>query len=694
MIELLAPAGSMEALRAAVQNGADAVYLGCGVFNARMGARNFTADELQEAVAYCHVRGTQVHLTLNTLASDRELPKVAETIRLAARRGVDAFIVQDLGVLALCREIAPEIPVHASTQMSVHSLDGVQQAAALGASRVVLARELSRQDIAYICSRSPVEIEVFAHGALCMSFSGQCYFSGVVGQRSGNRGQCAQPCRLPYGYGRFEERYPLSLRDNCLIDYVEDLQRLGVASLKLEGRAKRPEYVATVTRIYRSVLDGNRLTQRDYQELQMIFSRQGFTQGYYLGQTGGEMFGVRQEGREDRALYAAARATYENGERPRVPVRFTAMVRRGEPAMLAAEDENGNLCRASGEVPSAAIHKPLREEDLEARLAKTGGTPFYFAGLRALIDPGVTLSAAAINAMRREVLSQLAAVRGRQRSITLNAPSFPKPAPGLRGAPKLTVSVQRAEQITGKLLAAKPAVLYVPLSELDACRDLADAIPHETELCAVLPRVVFDSEAAEISSQLLRAKRMGIASVLVGNLGQIAPARAMGLAVRGDFGLNAFNSGTLHTLYTMGLSSATCSFELTLPQIRDLGKELPLELITYGRLPLMLTQNCLIRCRTGVCACDRAATKLVDRRGQEFPIVPDPGTCRNVILNGKKLYLLDKKRALRGLGLWAVRLQFTTENPSAVSRTISDYLEGAPFEPAACTRGLYQRGVE
>ena len=197
MIELLAPAGSMEALRAAVQNGADAVYLGCGVFNARMGARNFTADELQEAVAYCHVRGTQVHLTLNTLASDRELPKVAETIRLAARRGVDAFIVQDLGVLALCREIAPEIPVHASTQMSVHSLDGVQQAAALGASRVVLARELSRQDIAYICSRSPVEIEVFAHGALCMSFSGQCYFSGVVGQRSGNRGQCAQPCRLP-----------------------------------------------------------------------------------------------------------------------------------------------------------------------------------------------------------------------------------------------------------------------------------------------------------------------------------------------------------------------------------------------------------------------------------------------------------------------------------------------------------------
>ena len=223
MLELLAPAGSMESLRAAVQNGANAVYLGYGSFNARMGAKNFTEDELREAVSYCHLRGVKVHLTLNTLASDRELSQVIEVIRMAAALGVDAFIVQDFGIISLCREIAPQVEVHASTQMSIHSLEGVKQAAALGASRVVLSRELPKEDIAYICKHSPVEIEVFVHGALCMCYSGQCYLSGVIGTRSGNRGQCAQPCRLPYGYGRFEDRYPLSLKDNCLIHALQEL---------------------------------------------------------------------------------------------------------------------------------------------------------------------------------------------------------------------------------------------------------------------------------------------------------------------------------------------------------------------------------------------------------------------------------------------------------------------------------------
>ena len=310
MIELLSPAGSMEALRAAVQNGANAVYLGYDAFNARMGARNFSVDELQEAIVYCHVRGVQVHLTLNTLVSDREMARAAEVIRTAAVLGVDAFIVQDLGVVALCREIAPEVPIHASTQMSIHSLEGVQQAAELGVSRVVLSRELPREEIAHICRRSPVEIEVFVHGALCMCYSGQCYLSSVIGRRSGNRGQCAQPCRLPYGYGRFEpNRYPLSLKDNCLVEYLDDLRRLGVSSLKIEGRMKRPEYVAVVTKAYRTALDGKRVTEEDLRELEAVFSRQGFTQGYYEGKTGADMFGVRQEPEENRELFAAARAT-------------------------------------------------------------------------------------------------------------------------------------------------------------------------------------------------------------------------------------------------------------------------------------------------------------------------------------------------------------------------------------------------
>ena len=300
-MELLAPAGSMEALRAAVCNGADAVYLGADTFNARMNARNFSAADLQEAVVYCHVRGVKVHLTLNTLVLDREMPRAAELIRLAASCGVDAFIVQDLGVVSLCRQLAPDVPIHASTQMSIHSLEGVLEAAALGCSRVVLARELPAEEIAHICKKSPVEIEVFVHGALCMCYSGQCYLSSVIGRRSGNRGQCAQPCRLPYGYGRFEStRYPLSLKDNCLAGELDELRRMGVASIKIEGRMKRPEYVAIVTRAYRTVLNGGKLMPSDLQELETAFSRQGFTDGYFRGQTGSDMFGRRQEG-EDTA---------------------------------------------------------------------------------------------------------------------------------------------------------------------------------------------------------------------------------------------------------------------------------------------------------------------------------------------------------------------------------------------------------
>ena len=420
MIELLSPAGSMEALRAAVQNGANAVYLGYDQFNARMNAKNFSADELQEAIVYCHVRGVAVHLTLNTLVADREMARAADVIRLAATLGVDAFIVQDIGMVQLCREIAPNVAVHASTQMSIHSLEGVVAAAELGCSRVVLSRELPREEIAAICRRSPIEIEVFVHGALCMCYSGQCYLSGVIGRRSGNRGQCAQPCRLPYGYGRFDQnRYPLSLKDNCLIEYLRDLERMGVASLKIEGRMKRPEYVAVVTKAYRAALNGKRVTQADMEELERVFSRQGFTQGYYLGQKGPEMFGTRQEGEDAKELFAAARATYENGEAQLVPVYFYAMLQAGRPAQLAVQDDLGNVCKTVGPEPEPAVYHALTREDLESRLAKTGGTPYRCASVKTALGGDVQLPASAINAMRRDVLAQLTAQNAVLRGLDL-----------------------------------------------------------------------------------------------------------------------------------------------------------------------------------------------------------------------------------------------------------------------------------
>lgn len=694
-MELLAPAGSMEALRAAVCNGADAVYLGADTFNARINARNFSAADLQEAVVYCHVRGVKVHLTLNTLVLDREMPRAAELIRLAASCGVDAFIVQDLGVVSLCRQLAPDVPIHASTQMSIHSLEGVMEAAALGCSRVVLARELPAEEIAHICKKSPVEIEVFVHGALCMCYSGQCYLSSVIGRRSGNRGQCAQPCRLPYGYGRFEStRYPLSLKDNCLAGELDELRRMGVASIKIEGRMKRPEYVAIVTRAYRTVLNGGKLMPSDLQELETAFSRQGFTDGYFRGQTGSDMFGRRQEGEDTADLFASARATYEQGEPQRIGVRFYAMIRRGEPAQLAVEDPDGNLCRTRGPVPEQAVYRSLTPQDLEQQLKKTGGTPYLCTAVRSSLDPDLMLPASAINAMRRDVIAELTAKRGRAAPARLNAYDEPPRYDGIAGEPQLTIAVRTAGQITSRMLSMKPTVLYVPLSELAEHPDLPQRVSVETQLAAVLPRVIWSGELAPIARQLRTVYEMGVRQVLAGNLGQLHIARAAGFAVRGDFGLNIVNSRAMRYLREQGLDSQLLSFELTLPQIRDISKAVPAELLIYGRLPLMLMENCVMKNRTGICACQTGTVRLVDRVGEEFPIVKDPGTCRNVLLNGKKLYLLDKKDALRGMGLWALRLQFTTENPGEIDKVLMDYQGRAVFDAGSYTRGLYSRGVE
>lgn len=694
MIELLSPAGSIDALRAAVCNGADAVYLGVESFNARRGAKNFTLDELPEVVRYCHVRGVKVHLTLNTLVADRELRGAAQIVASAARAGVDAFIVQDFGMVSLCREIAPTVAIHASTQMSIHSLEGVKQAAAMGISRVVLARELPREDIAFICRTSPVEIEVFVHGALCMCYSGQCYMSGVIGRRSGNRGQCAQPCRLPYGFDRFEEKYPLSLKDNCLIDYLHDLEALGVASLKIEGRMKRPEYVATVTSVYRSALDEGRASDEGKRALRAIFSRQGFTQGYYEGKIGPEMFGVRSETDGSKQLLQAARASYENVESARVPVQFYALVSAGQPVMIAAQDEIGNVSKVQGVLPEPARYRELTQEELTERLSKTGGTPYICTGARCAIDPGLSVSAAEINRMRREALVQLSALRARSVPVETGAYTEVQHFDGTKGAPVWTVSVLKTAQITRKMRDLAPAVLYAPISEIVAQQEFYVGLRRDMTVAAVLPRVVRDDEMPALLSQLSVLQHMGIRRVLLGNLGQIAPARSRELEIAGDFGLNLYNSRSMAFVKQLGFVSATVSFEMSLPQIRDLSKPLPTEMLAYGRLPLMLTENCLMRNRAGICSCESGNTKLIDRIGEEFRVVRDCGTCRSVILNGKKLYMLDKKDALRDLGLWALRLSFTTENAAEIDGVLAAMRGEGRFEPGSFTRGLYLRGVE
>ena len=692
MLELLAPAGSMEAVAAAVQNGADAVYLGYGDFNARRNAKNFSEEEFAAAVSYCHIRGARVYLTLNTLLTDRELPKAAEVAAQASAIGADAVLIQDLGVLRMLRQAAPDLPVHASTQMTLHSLDGVKMAADLGLTRAVLSRELSRDQIAYICQRSPIEIEVFAHGALCMCYSGQCFLSSVIGGRSGNRGLCAQPCRLKYGWMDKADSYPLSLKDLSLAGHLRELRKMGVACVKIEGRMKRPEYVAVVTGIYaRAIREDREPTEQELEQLRAAFSRQGFTQGYYLDRQGPDMFGVREETREPKELFAAARNTYQSGEAQRVPVTFYAMLRPGEPARVGVEDPDGRVVTVEGAVPEAARTRPLTEEAVSTQLSRTGGTPYRCEKVRALVEDNLSLPLASLNALRREALDGLTRQRGappRRRSGEYHAGARYE---NRREAPVLTISVRKAEQVTGELLALKPAMVYIPLDELAAHPEQA-AGTADTAVGVILPRVAWDREFPALREKLEQVRALGVKDALVGNLGMFPIARELGFTLRGDFGLEITNSQALKEYRHLGLASATLSFELKFPQIRDISKGIDTELITYGRLPLMIMESCIIKNRTGSCNCQNTNI-LTDRKGARFPVVPAPG-CRNELLNSQKLFLADRAADYRRLGLWAQRLLFTTENPRECVQVAQRYLDQGSWSPNEYTRGLYYRDVE
>ena len=697
--ELLSPAGSPEALRAAVQNGAGAVYLGWGDFNARRNARNFSDEEFADALSYCHLRGVRVFLTLNTLLTDRELPRALETARKACRLGVDAVLVQDWGLLDLLRQALPDLPLHASTQMSIFTSGGANEVASDGCERVVLARECSREDTEAICAACPAEIEIFAHGALCMCYSGQCAMSAVVGGRSGNRGTCAQPCRLPYGVDEpAANRYPLSLKDNSLAQDLSGIR--DVACLKLEGRMKRPEYVAVVTGIYARLLEENRSpTPAEERELELAFSRSGFTDAYWRGRRGVEMFGTRPENApEPRELFERAKATYEKDNRRTVPVRFACTIQPHAPCVLTVDDGT-RAVTVTGPAPEAARTRALTAEEVAERLGKTGGTAFHCAGAAVEVGEGLSLPASAINALRREALASLAEARC--------APPLRREAevPPLQKAecaqerPALTVSLTHAAQLTPTLLEEAPARIYLPLELLADLPHLPEA---DTQWCAILPRVWRDRDEADLRRRLEKARELGIDGVLVGNIGHLPLTRGLGLSLYGDFGLNVYNSRSLDYLRRKGLASACLSFELRFSQIRDLKKLLPTEALVYGRLPLMITENCLVQNQEG---CGLSATgplvpagapcreshALLDRTGAAFPLLPAFGH-RTEVQNSRPLWLADRETWKR-LGLAFARLRFTTERPEACVEILRAYRTGgAP--PEIFTRGLYERGVE
>ena len=671
MIELLSPAGSRASLEAAVQSGADAVYMGFGAFNARRNAKNFTDEEFADAVAYCHLRGVRVFLTLNTLLTDRELPQAAEVLRKASQMGVDAVLVQDWGVLTLAQAVTPDLPIHASTQMSLFTSGGARWAERLGMERVVLARELSRDDIANVCRSCGAEIEVFVHGALCMCYSGQCTMSALIGQRSGNRGACAQPCRLPYGVnGPCKNQFPLSLKDANLSAYLQELDNRGVACLKLEGRMKRPEYVAVITSIYRRLIDEKRgPTAAESQALEQAFSRSGFTDGYYRHRKGPAMFGTRPENApEPKELFNETRKLYENGEHKRIPITMQAAVFADRPAALTVSD-GAHAVTVTGPVPEVARNRALTAE--------------------VSIGDGLMLSASAINGLRRDALDALAAARTAvPERRSLPTPALPERETFSPAAPKLTCSIARLDQLTDAV-AETVELVYVPIELLPRLTDYRG----RAKLCAVLPRVWRDGDEAGFRKILETAPALW--AVSIGNAGHMAIVEGLPLEKRGDFGLNVFNSRAVAFWQGQGLDSVTVSFELRHQQVRELRKYLPCEGIVYGRLPLMITENCMTgnagNCRGDKRLCD-GENYLTDRTGARFPLLGQYG-CRCEIENSRTLFLADKLE-WRNCGLTYARLRFTTESPEQCDAALRRYLGEGEWMPEEFTRGLFYRGVE
>ncbi len=693
-MELLSPAGSPEAVIAAVQNGADAVYLGLGDFNARRSAHNFTPEEFEKAVRYCHLRNCKVYVTLNTLINDREMIRAVTAARLASEKGADAVLVQDLGLAQLIRASLPDLPVHASTQMSIHNLAGVEAASQMGISRAVLARELSLEEIRFINKHANIETEVFVHGALCFCHSGQCYLSAMIGRRSGNRGMCAQPCRMQYSLGGRMDDYPLSLKDNCLADRLLALEEAGVSCIKIEGRMKRPEYTGIVTGVYAKLLKERRSpTSEEMSLLQKTFSRQGFTTGYLDGDKQ-NMQGIRAESDDNiDLLYSEARSAYSEGELRRVPVHFYTVLKKGEKAQAIAFDDDGNKAVAFGPVPERAKRSGLTANYIVEQMYKTGGTPFTVVENQAKTDEGLYLSASQINDLRRQLISDLSDKR-MQPPVrqTLELPVIPLDRAS-HSEPRAIFQITSEDQLCSELAALKPDYLYVPAIMM--AEKFERVMPFQSNgtipVC-VLPRVLTDDEVDQVYQALEILARKGVKEALVGNLGHVALARRAGMEVRGDFGLNVFNARTLEVLRSAGFLSATASFELRMSQIRDMIKPIDTEMIIYGRLPVMVSDQCVIRQSAGRCNC-QVPGQLSDRTGSVFPVMKEYG-CRNVIYNAHKLFLADRRDEVLQTGVWGMRLLFTTESPRECEEVAKAYLGLNTYRPNMITRGLYYRGVE
>ena len=674
-IEILAPVGGEEQLIAAVRGGADAVYFGAASFNARRNAVNFTDEDFIGAVRYCHERGVKAYITLNTLIKDSETEEFEDTLRLIARSGADAVIVQDMGVFRRVKECVPTLPVHASTQMAVHNVSGARLLEELGFSRIVLARELSFNEIKEITEAVNIEIEVFVHGAHCMSASGMCYMSSFFGARSGNRGLCAQPCRLNFKSG--EREYALSLKDMCLADEAEKLIATGVTSFKIEGRMKRPEYVAAAVSAYKNAVEGKK---PDMSLLQSVFSRSGFTKGYFEGKRDLSMFGYRTK--EDvlsasTGVLNTLSNTYRN-ENPLVEISMHFEVKENEPCRLTVSDGVSSVC-ATGAVPERAQKVALTAESAEKSLGKLGSTFYFCNNIVCDIEDGLMLRASDINAVRRDAGAALTEIRGRAREHTFIPRKKAFFTRETAGEPELYISLRSVSQLPEETGAR---LIILPVRELS--ENIGSLGEMTARLCAKIPALVYPAREERLLSELEKLAENGIKYAYCDNIGAVEIAKKAGLSVIGGTLLNITNSVSADAYFGLGVSSLTLSPELSASALKALKTKARTGICIYGYMPLMHFRCCPLQKERGCGEC-KGKGEITDRMGESFTILCEERQY-SVLYNTVPLYLGDKRLPRTDF----VLMSFTTENRYNVRKAIDAYKSKKALDGRK-TAGLFER---
>lgn len=690
--EILAPAGSMDSLVAACRLGADAVYLGAGDFNARRNAENFDMKSLKTAIEYCHTRGVRVYITLNTLVGDDEFPDALSLIKCGCTYGADAFIIADLGIARVVRKLAPSMPMHASTQIAVSTAAGFRKLEELGFTRAVLPRELSFAEIEEIRNNTDIELEMFIHGAHCMSVSGQCYLSGMLGGRSGNRGLCAQPCRLPFGVSG-GTGYDLSLKDLSLIEHLPKLAELGITSFKIEGRMKRPEYVAAAVAACKSALLGK---QDDtlFSDLRAIFSRSGFTSGYFDSNLGRHMFGTR--GHDDVTAAAPVLKKFQKmyeKENPCIPISITLKAELGKPLMASASTGRIRVFVTSEYKVQRAKKHATEVSTIRTQLKKCGGTPFDVKMTDIDIDENINIPLSELNNIRRSVLAHLEhkLCENHEKGIKDTAmalPSLLKPHAAKSTSKRLpmVIRISDIDKLPENIEYAQTAAFVIPLnSPQDKINRLKKlGIPFGIEI----PRALY-GKTTKLEKTIKEAKKFGASFAYVGTLDGILVAQKYDLPTLGGFTLNAYNSHSLCELEALNLTAVTVSSELKLSDAASLKGDIPRGICAYGSIPLMLTRNCPIKNGKSCKDC-RQNSYLTDRKGIRFPVVCSEQNAGEV-LNSRPIYLADKQEDFKNLDF--ILLYFTKEKKETVAHIIESYQNGN--EPSGeFTRGLYYRGVD